>query len=74
MTATEILQFYERADVLEARGDVGPCAGCNKTFEIGEQFSMYMLKQTNPEYTRPGGILLCKACTYKVMALPNPAP
>ena len=72
MTIAEINQFYERADVLEARGDVGPCAGCNKHFEIGEQFSMYMLKQTNPEYTRPGGILLCKACTYTMMVVPKP--
>jgi hypothetical protein len=72
MTLGEIKQFYERADVLEARGDVGPCAGCNKHFEAGEQFSMYMLKQTNPEYTRPGGILLCKKCSYTVIAAPDP--
>jgi hypothetical protein len=71
VTFAEIVLFYERADVLEARGDVGPCAGCGKSFDVGEQFSMYTLKQTNPEYTRPGGILLCKACTYAVIAAPN---
>jgi hypothetical protein len=72
MTIGEINMFYERADVLEARGDVGPCAGCAKTFEVGEQFSMYMLKHMNPEYTRPAGILLCKQCTYTVIASPKP--
>lgn len=72
MTIGEINMFYERADVLEARGDVGPCAGCAKTFEVGEQFSMYMLKHMNPEYTRPAGILLCKKCTYTVIASPKP--
>jgi hypothetical protein len=71
MTMAEILTFYERADVLEARGDVGPCAGCAKSFELGEQFSIYMLKETNPEYTRPAGVLLCRLCTYKPITTPK---
>ena len=72
MTIGEINLFYERADVLEARGDVGLCAGCAKSFAVGEQFSMYMLKIHNPEYNRPGGILLCKACTYTALTSPKP--
>jgi DNA-directed RNA polymerase subunit RPC12/RpoP len=50
---------------------VGPCATCGKSFEIGEQFSMYMLKTVNPEHTRPGGILLCRECSYKAMTTPS---
>jgi hypothetical protein len=73
VTFAEIIRFYERSDVLEARGDVGPCAGCDKSFDVGEQFSMYLLRQTNPAYTRPGGILLCRACKYTVMTTPPPA-
>jgi hypothetical protein len=71
VTFGEVVQFYQRADVLEALGDVGPCATCGKSFEPGEQFSMYMLKQHNPEHTRPGGILLCKQCTYLAMTTPS---
>ena len=71
MTFGEVVRFYQRADVLEARGDVGLCATCAKSFEPGEQFSMYLLKQTNPEYTRPGGILLCKKCSYVAMTTPD---
>jgi hypothetical protein len=72
VTIGEVLRFYQRADVLEARGDVGACAGCGKHFDVGEQFSMYTLTQMNPEHTRPGGILLCKNCTHLVMTTPVP--
>ena len=71
MTFGEVVQFYQRADVLEARGDVGPCATCGKRFDAGEQFSMYMLKRHSPEHTRPGGILLCRQCTYLAMTTPS---
>jgi hypothetical protein len=70
VTLSEVIRFYERADVIEARGDIGPCAGCAKSFEVGEQLSMYLLKVHNPEYNRPGGILLCKNCTHTVLTTP----
>jgi hypothetical protein len=73
VTIGEVLRFYQRADVLEARGDIGPCAGCGKHFDVGEQLSMYTLKKMNPEYTRPGGILLCKTCTHLALTTPPPA-
>ena len=73
MLFSDVIDFYQRADILEARADVGPCATCRKRFEVGEQFSMYLLKDGRPTRKFPEGILLCKKCTYIVIAAPHPA-
>ena len=41
MTIADVVDFYERSAVLQAKGGEEPCTGCDKVLEKDEAFSYY---------------------------------
>lgn len=70
MTILDVRDFYQRQDALEAKGGEEPCTGCDVVFEPGQPYSTYVLTEPRVSLKFPQSILLCQACTYKIVALP----
>ncbi len=78
MTIADVVDFYERSAVLEAKGGEEPCTGCDKVLEKDEAFSYYEIAG-RPRTPRalPPNINLCQKCTFLVMGSnlrPFPTP
>jgi hypothetical protein len=69
VTILDVRDFYQRRDALQAVGGEEPCTGCDKVFEPGDDYSTYVLNEPRAPRAFPASILLCKACTFKVMEI-----